>query len=91
MVQAHIIYSGIVQGVGFRFTAQRFAKELDVGGWARNLSDGRVEIIAEGSKEKVQEFIDRLDEHFGHYIESRQINFSSSEGVLSDFSINQNF
>ena len=91
MVQAHIIYSGIVHGVGFRFTAQRLAGELDVGGWVRNLSDGRVEITAEGSKEKIQEFIERLDEHFGRYIKSKQVNFSSFQGTFSEFSINPTF
>jgi acylphosphatase len=41
--------SGIVQGVGFRFFAQREAEKLQVGGYARNLLDGRVEVLAIGS------------------------------------------
>jgi acylphosphatase len=85
MVQVHIIYSGIVHGVGFRFTAQRFAEELGVNGWVRNLSDGRVEITIESSKEKAQEFIDRLDKQFIHYVKSKEVNFSSSQGTFSEF------
>jgi acylphosphatase len=41
--------SGIVQGVGFRLFAQREAERLHVGGYARNLLDGRVEVLAVGS------------------------------------------
>jgi acylphosphatase len=41
--------SGIVQGVGFRYFANRAALGLGVAGYARNLSDGRVEVYAIGS------------------------------------------
>jgi acylphosphatase len=41
--------SGIVQGVGFRFFVQREAEKLRVGGYARNLFDGRVEVLAIGT------------------------------------------
>jgi acylphosphatase len=87
MVQAHIVYSGVVQGVGFRFTTQRKAKELHLTGWVRNLSDGRVEILAEGPKKTIQQLIENLDEHFGQYIKSKQISFSNYQGVFSDFLI----
>jgi acylphosphatase len=43
-----VVYSGRVQGVGFRFTAERLAYQFDVGGWVRNLDDGRVELVVEG-------------------------------------------
>lgn len=45
--------SGIVQGVGFRFFVQKKAAALHVGGWARNLEDGRVEVYAVGSPEQL--------------------------------------
>ena len=41
-------YSGRVQGVGFRFTAEQLARQFDIGGWVRNLDDGRVELVVEG-------------------------------------------
>lgn len=87
MVRAHIFYSGIVQGVGFRYAVQRFAREFDVSGWVRNLSDGRVEILAESSKENIQELMDRIDDQFGHSIRSKKVDFSNSTGMLADFDI----
>jgi acylphosphatase len=51
---AHFLISGIVQGVGFRYWTERVARELEVTGWVRNLVDGRVEVFAEGSAEKLR-------------------------------------
>ncbi|MBD3359556.1 MAG: acylphosphatase [Candidatus Buchananbacteria bacterium] len=49
---------GRVQGVFFRDSAQKKAQALNLTGWVGNNSDGTVEIVAEGNKEKLQEFID---------------------------------
>ena len=51
---------GRVQGVGFRFFAQDVAQELDLAGWVRNLPDGSVEAYAEGPKEALEAFMQRL-------------------------------
>lgn len=48
--------SGDVQGVGFRFFAQRAAARHQVVGYVRNLRDGRVEALAEGAAEDVEAF-----------------------------------
>lgn len=64
MVRAHIIFSGTVQGVGFRYTSQRFARELKVNGWVKNLPDGRVEMTAEGTREQLENLIYKLDKRF---------------------------
>ena len=50
----HLIVSGRVQGVGFRFSAYDKAKEFAVAGWVRNLARGEVEIVAEGKQENLQ-------------------------------------
>ncbi|MDP8266009.1 MAG: acylphosphatase [Candidatus Aceula meridiana] len=87
MVQAHIYYFGMVQGVGFRYTAHRFAKQLDLTGWIRNLSDGRVETVVEGSKETIQDFLSHLDEHFHQYVKKSDINYTEITRGSLDFEI----
>ena len=54
----HLLISGRVQGVLFRQGARAKALELGLTGFAKNLLDGKVEIIVEGPKEKVKEFIE---------------------------------
>lgn len=56
-VRSHLWVRGIVQGVGFRLFTERVARRLGVAGSARNLSDGRVEVIAEGPRPAVEAFI----------------------------------
>lgn len=50
------LISGEVQGVGYRYFAQRSSAKHQVRGYVRNLDDGRVEIVAEGTAESIQEF-----------------------------------
>lgn len=54
------LIAGRVQGVGFRYFAQRAAREAGVTGWARNLDDGRVEVHADGSQKQLDHFEARL-------------------------------
>jgi len=53
----HLFVSGRVQGVGFRASARRRAGELGVGGWIKNLPDGRVEAVAEGPERSVEKMV----------------------------------
>lgn len=55
-VARHYFISGDVQGVGFRFFAQRVAARHQVVGYVRNLADGRVEVVAEGAPEGIEGF-----------------------------------
>ena len=59
-VARRAVVSGRVQGVGFRFFAERAAREAGVAGWVRNRSDGTVETVAEGDEEAVARYLDRL-------------------------------
>ncbi len=55
--QVHVFYSGRVQGVGFRMTAEETAQGLGVVGWVRNLRDGRVELLAQGLAPALEQFL----------------------------------
>jgi acylphosphatase len=57
MQRIHLIISGDVQGVGFRSWALHQAQAKRLTGWVKNRADGCVEITAEGSREKLDEFI----------------------------------
>jgi acylphosphatase len=57
MVRAHLLITGIVQGVGYRWSCQRAAQGIGVTGWVRNLPDGRVEAVAQGTREQVEQLI----------------------------------
>jgi acylphosphatase len=54
MIRVRVLVEGRVQGVGFRYSANREADRLGVSGWARNLSDGRVEAVYQGPREAVE-------------------------------------
>lgn len=57
MVRYRVLVSGRVQGVCFRDTCQRLARHRGVGGWVRNLPDGRVEAVFEGPADAVQHLV----------------------------------
>ena len=57
IIRAHLYISGIVQGVFFRSHTQEVARGLELTGWVRNLRDGRVEVVAEGPKDKIEQLI----------------------------------
>ena len=57
MKTVHIIVSGRVQGIFFRAHTKEVAEKLGVKGYAKNLSDGNVEVVAQGDDEKLKELI----------------------------------
>ena len=59
-VCAHLILRGIVQGVGFRYFAMRWAQQLKLTGWVRNNWDGSVETEIEGNGSAVEEYIAQM-------------------------------
>ena len=87
MVRAHIHFCGTVQGVGFRYTTLSFARQLCLTGWVKNLSDGSVEIIVEGPREKIEGLLSRLKEQFGRFIRDQHIEWSDARREFDKFSI----
>ena len=63
-VAKHIFFSGQVQGVGFRFTAQRIAMRYGLAGYVRNAVDGRVEVLAYGASEDIDNFVLDIQDTF---------------------------
>jgi acylphosphatase len=86
-VAVKILVEGLVQGVGFRYGAMRKARALGLGGWARNLDDGRVELWAEGPQPAVESYLEWAGEGpQGAIVRDIQINRATPEG-FEDFSI----
>lgn len=55
--KVHIIVSGRVQGVGFRYSTYNKAKELNINGWVKNTFDGKVEAMLEGDENNIREML----------------------------------
>ncbi len=55
--RVHMVVSGVVQGVGFRYFVARRAESRGLSGWVRNLFDGRVELVAEGERALLEELV----------------------------------
>ena len=81
-------FSGIVQGVGFRYTTERIARHFEVTGYVQNLSDGRVEIVAEGEEAVLQDFLKAVRESpMKSYIRDMEVEWSPAEGKYKHFGI----
>jgi acylphosphatase len=86
-VRKKILYSGNVQGVGFRYTTEQIASQYPVNGYVRNLPDGRVEVVAEGVKSQIQDFVDELQATMNDYIHDRQTSESPATGEFKGFGV----
>ena len=83
----HIYYSGSVQGVGFRYSAQSVALSLGITGWVKNLRDGRVEVVCEANDLILNEFLDKLKDIFSPHIKDVRMEEEDSSGKLEGFEI----
>jgi acylphosphatase len=75
-----VCYSGRVQGVGFRYTAQHLAAGLAVAGYVRNLPDGTVELVAEGDADEVERFLAAVGRHMAAYIDRADVRDEAPAG-----------
>lgn len=82
MTARHAVVHGVVQGVGFRFFAERTARALGVRGWVRNRPDGTVETVAEGDDVSVGEYLARLKRGpSGARVDEVVVEETSAEGL----------
>jgi acylphosphatase len=83
-----VLYSGRVQGVGFRYTARSVATGFEVSGAVRNLSDGRVELLAEGAKAELEAFRRAIqDSEVGRFIRQEEVAWGEASGEFRGFGI----
>lgn len=87
-VRMTIWYSGRVQGVGFRMTCRQVATGYEVTGVVRNLPDGRVELVAEGSRQELEAFQEGIRESgLRGFIRDEQVDWCASSGEYRGFEI----
>ncbi len=83
-----VFYTGRVQGVGFRYTTKTRAAGFDVSGTVRNLDDGRVELIAQGERTELEDFLaDIRDSEVGRFIKDEKVLWSEANEDLKGFEI----
>ncbi len=83
----HIIFTGRVQGVGFRFTVFHAANRYRLTGWVRNCADGGVEMIAQGRPGEIDDCIRDIQESFADYVIETKIEEVPPDPKHKDFKI----
>ncbi len=83
----HIIFSGSVQGVGFRFTAHRMARRHQLTGYVRNLRDGTVEMLAQGKAEDIEACVRDVKDSLPGHIRDTDIEKVPPNPKYTDFII----
>ena len=87
METVHLVIKGKVQGVYYRASAKEKANELGIKGWIKNIPGGHVEVMASGSKEQLEKFIEwcRQGPKYAHV--SDMIVTKGEQENFNDFSI----
>jgi acylphosphatase len=84
----HALFSGRVQGVGFRYTVCRIADSFDVSGLVRNLWDGDVELVAEGTETVLSDFLFRIrNSPLRKYISRESVKWEEPTGEFERFGV----
>lgn len=85
--QYEVFYAGRVQGVGFRANARHLARRYPVTGFVRNLPDGRVHLVVEGSREQIEALLAEIASSMAGNIESVTTDSQAATGKYDGFSI----
>jgi acylphosphatase len=84
-----VVYSGRVQGVGFRARTMHAARRFAVAGWVRNRIDGDVELVVEGAKEQIDAFLGEVALRMASNIERVEMHQEQPTGELQGFSVKE--
>ena len=88
MVQVKLNFRGRVQGVCFRANCKAKADEFKLVGYVKNLDDGTVELVAQGPKDKLDEFIEYCTSDVDiAYVEDLDLEYSDNEDEFEKFEI----
>jgi len=87
MVQKTVLFSGRVQGVGFRYTTRSLSSGFQVTGYVKNLPDGRVEAVIEGDLHEVDRFLDAIHVKMEDFINTTHVTESSVCGHYEAFDV----
>jgi acylphosphatase len=83
-----VIYSGQVQGVGFRYSVKSVATGFEVTGSVRNLPGGGVELVAEGHKDELEAFRQAIRESgLDHFIRQEDVSWQEASSEFRGFEI----
>jgi acylphosphatase len=87
VIAKHIVFSGRVQGVGFRFTALNVANRYELRGYVRNLPEGDVEMVVHGPAEMIDNCVRDLQDSFVGTISHIDIEEATPDPKFTDFRI----
>src|SRR5437879_1537138 len=81
LVSKRAVFSGRVQGVGFRYSAQELAHDFAVSGYVRNLPDGTVEVQVEGEADQVADFLSAIGRRMAGYVDKTSVEDAPPSGM----------
>jgi len=88
LVRSHVIISGDVQGVSFRYYTKQKARSLEIRGWVKNLPSGEVEAVFEGNEDKIKEMIEWCKKGpWLSKVNNLKVEFSDYKGEFENFEI----
>ena len=87
MQEIHVIVIGRVQGIGFRAKVKQLAESLHLTGYVRNLSNGDVEICAQGDAAELNHLTQQIQQAFTSYIQNMKIIQRNPNILHSEFRI----
>jgi acylphosphatase len=82
-----VVFSGHVQGVGFRYTTRNVARGFAVTGYVRNTRDERVELVAEGAAEELKRFVQGVQDEMGGNVQDQRVITGPATGEFAGFEV----